>query len=168
MLRDEYDAQDARYEDDVRRFYAHGDGRPRARGGKGHRYRYCEHGANLWVDHDIPCGRCEAGWDSNVRENLELAAATARSVMRDTHARLAAVRDLTDMGAPFDADDRKRLMEWAMEQVPWERLTAWRDARYMRAKGFTRQFHATAPRTVLPEPTFEDREAQAHYDDTWS
>jgi hypothetical protein len=29
--------------------------------GTGYRPARCIHGASLWVDHDIPCGRCEDG-----------------------------------------------------------------------------------------------------------
>lgn len=43
-------------------------------GGEGHRYPYCIHGANLWVDHDIPCGYCEMETDDR-----EVASANARA-----------------------------------------------------------------------------------------
>lgn len=54
------------YEEDVRLWYRHGDGRPYDKGGKGHSYPYCIHGVSLWTDYDCACGRCEDGegyWD---------------------------------------------------------------------------------------------------------
>lgn len=51
----------AAYEAEVADWFESGDGRPRAEGGRGYSFPRCVHGANMWVDYDIPCGDCEYG-----------------------------------------------------------------------------------------------------------
>lgn len=65
-----YAARYAEYEDECRADYA-----------EGHRPHYCEHGLNLWVDHDPICGYCEDGESASdpfTRRRMALAEAHVR------------------------------------------------------------------------------------------
>lgn len=86
------------------------------KGYEGTKYRpqRCVHGANLWVDHDIPCGRCEEG-ESHFDYLIHGAQALgdAMALMSEVHKRRAMVLDLFAMDAPLHPD----LFSWASAPV---------------------------------------------------
>ena len=87
-----YDA----YEQDVREWYEHGDGRSYANGGKGHTYPYCIHGVSRWVDYDCACGACEDGdGDFEYLRELGNAKYAAKAAFEMTHNRIQLYVDIS-------------------------------------------------------------------------
>lgn len=173
----EADYREERHETRVREWYERGDGRsPRYVedpdghgrvnvGGKGYRYPNCIHGANLCVDHDIPCGTCESGATMRELYMIEVC-----DNYREHEKRRDAVKVLTDMGygEGQHPETVKALTEWAWAPVAYDfdQAMTQRHERSVRREGWMRMVRSTeAP--VPMAPSFEDREAQAHYDDTW-
>lgn len=121
MLRKAY----ADYEDDVREWYSRGDGRsPKWHtfiegddvyqanvGGKGYAYPECIHGRSLWVDHDIPCGECEAGLSI-----YELALMRGYAQAREFVRRTEVVGTAHRAHAPHEIVEA--LTTWSLEALP--------------------------------------------------
>lgn len=108
-----YDA----YEEDVRDWYEHGDGRSSDRGGRGYTYPYCMHGVSRWVDYDCACGACEDGdgyWDY-LRE-LHLAKHMAKQAFKVMDERVQLYVKASNMGMPL-SDDWRKMNDWVMAPV---------------------------------------------------
>lgn len=164
-----------RHEARERDWYLNGDGRsPRYVdtehgrvnvGGKGHRYPTCIHGRNVCVDYDIPCGTCESG--DTMRE---LFMAEVYENYRVHVKRRDMVKAITELGygEGQHPDTVKPLSEWAWQPISYDfdQAMAQRHERSVRKEGWMRMVRSTDTPAPMP-PSFEDREAQAHYDDTW-
>lgn len=119
----------ADYEEDVRDWYARGDGRsPNWRteideetgevyqwnaGGKGYTYPECIHGASRWTDYDNICGPCEDGYSIH-----ELALIRGHANAREF------LRRSDVMGTAFRAEAPNEIVnaltDWAFEALPTE------------------------------------------------
>lgn len=117
----------AEYEEEVRAWYASGDGRsPNWRveftedgepyqwnaGGRGYRFPACIHGTSLWTDYDNICGPCEDGYT-----DYQLALMCAHADWNAWTKRCEAIRALTSSGAPHHLVDP--LWEWAAAALPF-------------------------------------------------
>lgn len=78
----------------------------------GHIPHYCIHGANLWVDHDIPCGACEAGYDDR-----EIALMEAGEAFRDWMRRMDAYRAFRDTAGNLPSELDTAMWEWINEPI---------------------------------------------------
>lgn len=119
ILLDAAVAAEAAYVEDVRAWYAEGDGRSVSLGGRGYQYPYCRHGVSTWVDYDCACGACEFegnhfDWYQASRECI----AEAERRERECSKRLARLREadlMADITVP--ATVRNGLLDWALEPV---------------------------------------------------
>lgn len=118
-------AAHAAYEEEVRAWYASGDGRsPNWRveftesgepyqwnaGGRGYAFPACIHGASRWTDYDNICGPCE--------DSLTMHQEALYAGHRDAHAfldRMSVVQYATDQHVPQSIVDD--LTEWAMSML---------------------------------------------------
>lgn len=110
------------YEAEVKDWYENGDGRSPHwvtdletgqrwnEGGQGYRFPTCIHGANLWVDHDIPCGYCEMG-----ESDISIAQGNARERFARFNSRWDWV---TKAPADLAYETRNELFEWAYSIFP--------------------------------------------------
>lgn len=115
----------AEYEEAVREWYSRGDGRPYKLhtfvegdevyqtnvGGHGWRFPECIHGRSLWVDHDIPCGECEAGYTL-----YEMALSRAHAHVTEYERRLDVT--LTASRAKVPDSVHRALVDWTLDALP--------------------------------------------------
>lgn len=105
------------YEAEVADWYANGDGRSVADGGRGYSYPACVHGVSRWTDYDNICGPCEDGY-GHFDWHRE-----ARYAVESAKSRLAAVEarqgwwDARPNGHRMPDELHNALIKWIYEPI---------------------------------------------------